>query len=487
MAEQDFVMIRTEYPTEAEASAVLDLMKAAQGLPFNIGGNCKREYIAAALAIRKSLFRKDSGEPNYTAAARHYVTDCASSGGDQVKGWVRKLELFELIKRQAELASDLEALDPASMILEDVALPLSSPPVSAMPSPPYTESEPSVVELRESTPRAMQQLITLRKVADQHLRDNARRGILTIQATARRFLVKLAEQGERVRRASAVHAIQRRVRRYMSEFVRNQTVTKTTLRWQSLRLAKELTELSERKINESSDRKALQTLEIANHDLMVEIEQLESRLKKAESMRGLLDERLAKAKAKESKVLKVEGYSCWETRAAGRLCWEAKLAGYSSKEANEAGFSCKELAEAGYTCQEAKAAGFSCLEAKDAGFSCRDVKVAGYSCNEASEAGWASLPELKAAGFTAGVKEAGFSWSDLKAAGYTCQQAKAAGFSCSDLKAVGFSCSDLKAGGFSCSYLKAAGFSPKECRNGGFSENELDHAGWKRTSWDSWS
>ena len=95
----EFVMISpaTAYPSVADGRAMLDEMKrmSDQERRFVIGSNCKPEYIAAALAIEKSLFRKDSGEPNYTAAARHYLQEGETgSSGRQVSGSIASLCLL---------------------------------------------------------------------------------------------------------------------------------------------------------------------------------------------------------------------------------------------------------------------------------------------------------------------------------------------------------------------------------------------------------
>ena len=58
------VLPTTHHPSEADAHAVIEEMKSAHGLPFKVGTNCKLEYVQAALAVKRSLFRKDSRRGN---------------------------------------------------------------------------------------------------------------------------------------------------------------------------------------------------------------------------------------------------------------------------------------------------------------------------------------------------------------------------------------------------------------------------------------
>ena len=408
----------------------------------------------------------------------------------QAKGWVAKLKLFELAKRQAELASELEGLDPSS--LNDI-LPPDGPPHSALPSPPYTESEPSVIDPRESAAFAV-----LRQVADQHLRDSARRGILTIQALSRRMLIKLAKQKAAAQRDAAVRKIQSATRRYMTDIVRNPSVTKTSIRRASLRLSMDLKDLTDQRSDEGSitpfaDPQGLNST-CCTKELNCQIEALHDALKtKSEEMARLkeegqlLEERLAKAKSIDSKRLKEVGFSCWEARAAGRPCWEMKLAKYSCEEARDAGYSCKQVFEAGYSCAQAKVAGYSCAEVRSAGSSCTEVYAAGYPCLEAKAAGWSSLPELKAAGYVTGLLAAGYTLEDAERAGYTLEEIKRAGYTCKDAKRAGYTLEKIKRAGYTCAEAKEAGSLPFDCREAGYTFEEAKQCGYRSdTSGPAW-
>lgn len=156
---------------------------------------------------------------------------------------------------------------------------------------------------------------------------------------------------------------------------------------------------------------------------------------------------------------------------------DLKAAGYSAAELKAAGFSAAELKDAGFSAAELKAAGFSAAELKDAGFSAADLKAAGFSAAQLKAAGF-SAADLKGAGFSAAdLKDAGFSASDLKAAGFSAKDLKAAGFDANQLKAAGFSAAQLKDAGFSAKALRDAGYSAADVLQAGFSPKELQDAG----------
>ena len=107
-------------------------------------------YVCAALAIRQShpTAQKGNGEPNYMGAARMYFAadQLNANSGSMVKGWLEKLDKLDQVSRQATLAThlaelDLNELDPTLSQMIDA--PQNSPPISVLPSPPYTETEPS--------------------------------------------------------------------------------------------------------------------------------------------------------------------------------------------------------------------------------------------------------------------------------------------------------------------------------------------------------
>lgn len=107
-------------------------------------------YVCAALAIRRShpTAQKGNGEPNYMGAARMYFAadQLNANSGSMVKGWLEKLDKLDQVSRQATLATDLAELDlnelgPTLSQMMDV--PQDSPPISVLPSPPYTTTEPS--------------------------------------------------------------------------------------------------------------------------------------------------------------------------------------------------------------------------------------------------------------------------------------------------------------------------------------------------------
>lgn len=156
---------------------------------------------------------------------------------------------------------------------------------------------------------------------------------------------------------------------------------------------------------------------------------------------------------------------------------DLKAAGYSAAELKAAGFSAAELKDVGFSAAELKAAGFSAAELKDAGFSAADLKAAGFSAAQLKAAGF-SAADLKGAGFSAAdLKDAGFSASDLKAAGFSAKDLKAAGFDANQLKAAGFSAAQLKDAGFSAKALRDAGYSAADVLQAGFSPKELQDAG----------
>jgi|EP00966_Prymnesium_polylepis_P180460 hypothetical protein len=107
---EDFTVVPDDkFPTEADGEHVLQQLRSTinpeTGQPFEAASSrANPRYIAAALAIQRSLFPKGNGEPNYTAAARSYVTGSPPSSGTEVKNWVDKLEKYQHAQRQNSLA-----------------------------------------------------------------------------------------------------------------------------------------------------------------------------------------------------------------------------------------------------------------------------------------------------------------------------------------------------------------------------------------------
>ena len=138
--------------------------------------------IAAALAVRRHEFPKSNGEPNYLKAARAFLPKSKFNrgSGTAVKNWCDKLSQLDQIQQQRKLATSIEDMDDQELqlvndvvaeqltnaaaiasaapnsaedtvinmptaLLDDGTLtgivlhpPQGSPPVSAVPSPPYT-------------------------------------------------------------------------------------------------------------------------------------------------------------------------------------------------------------------------------------------------------------------------------------------------------------------------------------------------------------
>jgi surface protein len=259
-----FEMVTNPFPTIEEAAAAIEEMKALAVGPdgqraISIGSRANKYYVAAALAVQRSLFAKSTGEPNYHAAAAHYVEVPNASSGESVKDWVEKLEKLQHIKRQEALAAQVVAM---TLSAEDVATlqhfplddllgvgsstmselhapPLSDDlPVSALPSPPYSMSLTSTPVMEDRIATLEAQLAVLRRLADQ---GPTRSRTIAIQAAARRFLVLVAKRkaDELYLCVGAALTIQHRFRRYMKLFLHVSAITKTALKRQVERLSAE--------------------------------------------------------------------------------------------------------------------------------------------------------------------------------------------------------------------------------------------------------
>ena len=186
-----------------------------------------------------------------------------------------------------------------------------------------------------------------------------------------------------------------------------------------------------------------------------------------------------------ARIVKLNGCSAAQLRAAGYTAKELANAGFTPAELLKAGFTPAELAAAGLkpsaviaTGRTADCSVESLKAARAMGVSASTIrKTLGCSASAMKAAGY-TAKELKDAGYTAGeLKDAGFTASELKAAGFTAKELADAGFGLDALKNAGYSAKDLKDAGFSAAQLKAAGFGAKALADAGFGADALKKAG----------